>query len=65
VTIREAREKAGVTQFDLARRTRIHPSTLSRIESGRMRPTALELNSIAEAFGIAPEKLAEYAQVMP
>lgn len=63
MTIREARQKAGVTQFELSRRTRIHPSQISKIESGRLRPTKIEIAQIANAFGIEPAQLAEFADV--
>lgn len=53
----------SMTQFELSRRTRIHPSELSRIESGRLRPTALQLERIAEAFHVEPNKLAEFAEI--
>jgi transcriptional regulator with XRE-family HTH domain len=63
MTIREARQKAGVTQFELSRRTRIHPSQLSKLESGRLRPTRVEIDRIANAFGLEPSQLAENADV--
>lgn len=63
MTIKEARKKRDVTQFELSRRTRIHPSLLSQIESGRLRPTAEQLTRIAEAFGLEPAQLAEFADM--
>lgn len=64
MTIREHRKKRGVTQFELSRRTRIHPSELSRIESGRLRPTKEQIERIAEAFHVEPATIAEYAEVL-
>ena len=34
--VREVREKKGMSQTELARRTRIHPSNLSAVERGRL-----------------------------
>ncbi len=61
MTIRETRKKRGITQFEVSRRTRIHPSMLSKIESGRMRPTKAELERIAEALHVEPTALAEFS----
>ncbi len=60
MTIRDLRKSRKVTQFELARRTRIHPSEISRIESGRLRPTKSELERIAEALHVEPTALAEF-----
>jgi transcriptional regulator with XRE-family HTH domain len=35
MSLREVREKAGISQLELARRARMAPSDLSRIEHGR------------------------------
>ena len=49
--IETARSAAGVSQRDLARRTGISQSTLSRITRGKREATLPELLAIAEATG--------------
>ena len=44
------REKAGLTQVDLAERTGISQADISRIERGASSPTAKTLQRIAEAL---------------
>jgi len=63
MTIKEARKRIKVTQFELSRRTRIHPAIISQIETGRLRPTMEQLERIAEAFHVEPNKLDEFADV--
>jgi ribosome-binding protein aMBF1 (putative translation factor) len=45
------RERAGLTQAELAERTGIDQGDLSRIERGSTSPTARTLQRIAEALG--------------
>lgn len=45
------REKAGLTQVELAERTGISQADISRIERGATSPTAKTLQRIAEALG--------------
>ena len=48
---REARRGAGLTQRELAERTGISPSTIARIERGRMEPTLDLLERLVEGCG--------------
>lgn len=50
--IREARERSGLTQGDLAQRISLDRTALSKIESGARRVTALELAAIAAELGV-------------
>lgn len=49
--IREARDRVGLTQADVAREAALDRTALTKIESGARRVTALELARIAEALG--------------
>lgn len=55
------RRQARLTQAALGRETKVHPSTVSQIESGRVRPSASELQRFAGALGFLgdPAHLAE------
>jgi transcriptional regulator with XRE-family HTH domain len=48
---REARRRAGVSQRELAKRAGVSPSTVTRIERGRMEPTFDLLTRLVEACG--------------
>lgn len=50
--IREARERAGLTQIQLARRSGLPQSHISRIENAEHGPTALTREKIAVALGL-------------
>ena len=49
--IRAAREESGLTQTELAARTGTTQSAISRLESGRVVPTLVVLERVAEATG--------------
>jgi transcriptional regulator with XRE-family HTH domain len=55
--IRECRERAGLTLEQLAERSGISISYLSRMESGSRNVTMKNLRTIASALGIAPERM--------
>lgn len=46
-----------ISQFELSRRSGIHPSRISRIESGSIIPTIREARRISEALGMLPEEI--------
>lgn len=46
--IREAREQAGLSQYELARRTGMHPPTISRYETGKMAPSLQALATLSD-----------------
>lgn len=59
-----AREAAGVTQVELARRLRRPQSFVSKVESGERRLDVVELLEITDRLGCRPETiLAELLQV--
>lgn len=49
---REARERAGLSQRQLAERAGVSPSTIARIERGRMEPTLDLLLRLIRACGM-------------
>jgi transcriptional regulator with XRE-family HTH domain len=46
-----------ISQFELSRRSGVHPSRLSLIENGLTVPTAGERKKISEAIGMPPEEI--------
>lgn len=55
--IRRLRERAGLTQDDLAEQTGIAVRSLSRIETGAMRPSLATVVEIAGALGVPVARL--------
>jgi len=51
------REHRQLSQQHLARLARLPQSTISQIETGRLRPTAEELARLAAVFNVAPSDL--------
>ena len=57
-TVREAREKTGLTQEDLAKKAGLSTSGYIKIENGTTKnPEAGSINKISKALGINPKKL--------
>ena len=52
--LRRVRTAAGLSQTDLAKRSGIHRSYVSALESGQRNPTALTLQRLAEVLGVTP-----------
>ncbi len=57
--VRAIRQRLGLSQFEVARRARVHPATLSKIESGHYVPYPAELRRIARALRVELEDLQE------
>ena len=51
------RTEKGWSQAELARRTRLHPSTISKIETGVQKPYPSELAKIATILNIAEDEV--------
>src|SRR2546428_2229510 len=52
----QLREEAGISMYELAKRTGINRSTLMRIEDGTTtQPDTATLNTLARALGVDPE----------
>jgi transcriptional regulator with XRE-family HTH domain len=52
-----ARRRADFSQGELAKRTGMHPSDISKMERGRMLPTAPRLRRLAAALGVSADYL--------
>ncbi|SNS96034.1 helix-turn-helix domain-containing protein [Actinacidiphila glaucinigra] len=63
--LRAAREQLGATLTDVSHTTGISLSTLSRIETGRRKPTLEVLLQLAKAYGISLDELAGTAPAAP
>lgn len=50
--IKQAREKLGLTQVDLAAKAGIPAGSLSRMEAGRQSPTDIAIEKLAAALGL-------------
>ena len=55
--IRNLRSQAGITQGDLASRTGLTQSHVSRLESGQHSPNAITLKKMADALGVPLSEL--------
>ena len=51
------REQTGLTQFEVAQKTGVHPSLISRLESGTGRPGTDGLLKLAHFYGASIEAL--------
>lgn len=61
-TISDAREKLGISQRELARKSNMDCAEVSRIEAGkRLKPNVLYLKGIAETLGLSLVKLMKLA----
>ena len=55
------RRKAGWTQEELSRKTRINVSSISRYEQGKIRIGTVNLKKLCSAFDCSPEQFLNYA----
>ena len=55
--IRDERRLRGWSQTVLAFHARMCTADISKIESGRLKPSPGQVQRIAQAFGVRPEKL--------
>lgn len=52
------RQKAGLTQLELAQKANVTPVTISRIENGHVLPNLVTLERLAAALNVPIERLA-------
>ena len=57
--LRYLRNRAGLTQSQLARKTGLSQSYIAKVEANERKPSANARKKIARALGIAPEKLGD------
>jgi transcriptional regulator with XRE-family HTH domain len=55
--LRAARERALLTQEELASRAEVQPLTISRIETDKVEPRYSTIRKVAKALGIDPTEL--------
>ena len=55
--IRTLRKLQDISQNELSRRCLMHPSTMSMIEIGRLKPTSNQAAKIAHALGVTVAEL--------
>ena len=55
----ELRDKAGITDYKVAKKTGVSTSTLSNWKAGRYTPKADKIQKIATYFGVGIETLLE------
>lgn len=55
--LRDARKRLGLTQEEVAERSGVHPTEISRIESGKRDPRASTLRRLARALEVRPGEL--------
>jgi transcriptional regulator with XRE-family HTH domain len=61
-TIRELREARGWTQFELAIKVGVQPTTIYTWESGKKMPMIPQLRKLAEAFGVSMDDIITEAE---
>lgn len=54
-TIRELREAAGLTQFQLAVAVGVQPQTVGAWERGQKQPSGLHLQAVARVLGVSAD----------
>jgi len=62
LAIRDVRIEKGLTQEELAGRSKLHLTWVGRIEGGKANPSWGTVRRIAQALGITLGKLAELAE---
>lgn len=59
MSIKEERKRRNWTQCDLSYHSRVPQAEISRIESGRLKPSLGQIERLAKALGVQPEQLGE------
>lgn len=57
--LREARDRLGLTQEQVAERSGVHATEVSRIEAGKRDPQVSTVKRLAEAVKVKPGQLLE------
>lgn len=63
-SLRKLRVERGWSQAELGRRSRIHPSDISRFESGRAVPYPVQAEKLAAALGVEIADLSPVQHVL-
>ncbi len=62
--IRELRDERGLTQEALANQVEMHPTWISRLESGEHDPAWSTVQRISKALGVSTAELAARAETL-
>lgn len=57
IRLREARERLGLTQEEVAQRSGVHATEVSRMEAGKRDPKISTLRRLAKAVEVKPGQL--------
>jgi len=57
--LKQLREKKLITQEELSSASGVGVATISRLETGKVRPSIRTIRSIAKVFNVPPEELYE------
>jgi transcriptional regulator with XRE-family HTH domain len=57
--LRDARKRLGLTQEEVAERSGVHPTEISRIEAGKRDPRVSTVRRLAQAVEVEPGRLLE------
>jgi ribosome-binding protein aMBF1 (putative translation factor) len=57
MSVREERTRRGWTQVDLSYHSPVPASEISKIESGRLKPSLGQIERLARALGVRPEQI--------
>lgn len=57
MSIREERQKRGWTQVDLSYHSRVPAAEISKIETGRLKPSSGQIEKLARALGVKANEL--------
>jgi transcriptional regulator with XRE-family HTH domain len=57
INLREARERLGLTQEQVAQRSGVHATEVSRIEAGKRDPQVSTVRRLAKALEMTPGQL--------
>jgi transcriptional regulator with XRE-family HTH domain len=63
LNLRRQRLAHFLSQAELARQAGLHTLTISRLESGRAKPSTRTVRALAHALAIAPGELATFEEV--
>ncbi len=61
--LRRVRLAQFLSQAELARRSGVHPLTVTRLENGKTAPSTRTIRALAQALGIVPSDLATPEEV--
>jgi transcriptional regulator with XRE-family HTH domain len=64
IILSQLRRQRGWSQAELARRARMHPSSVSLLESGRLKPSSVQLRKLARVLCVPASLLLDAAGIL-